>query len=368
MSVVPIRIPLVDLVPTADERSALLEAISAVIDRGWFVLGPEVSAFESELAQASGAEHAVGLASGTDALIIALRCLGVGAGDEVIVPAMTAFPTAAAVFEVGARPVLVDVEPERPMLDLSATLAAITPSTRAVILVHLYGRTGDTRAFVDALAPRGIAVIEDCAQAQGATLVSGEPVGTVGVVGALSFYPTKNLGALGDGGALLTNDEAIAAEARAWRSHGERDVRYVHALPARNARLDDIQAAALRVRLRRLPRELSRRRELSARYAAGLPESMYCAHGNGGAPHLAVVTVDDRTSLAGHLAALGIGSGQHYPRALTQQPVFAALAPQAAPHAERWASRCLSLPLHSKLSDADLDEVIAAVVEHEGSR
>jgi dTDP-3-amino-3,4,6-trideoxy-alpha-D-glucose transaminase len=355
-------IPLVDLALEPAEVDAALAAMRRVMERGWFVLGPEVRAFEEELAAATDVAAAVGVASGTDAITLGLRALGIGPGDEVVVPAFTAFPTAVAVMEAGATPVLADVDADRPHLSLDAALAAITPRTKAVILVHLYGIAADVRPFADALADRGIHLVEDCAQAQGALLPDGRPVGSAGAFGILSFYPTKNLGALGDGGAVVTQDTALAAEVQAWRSHGERHERYRHDLPARNSRLDDIQAAVLRLRLAALPTHLDRTRALSARYAAGLAGVLpYAAHGAAGAPHLAVVRTGDPAALAADLAAHEIASGRHYPYPLGAQPALAEVPRAATPNAEAWAAECVSLPLHPRLAEADVDRVVSAV-------
>lgn len=356
-------VQLVDLTVEGDELRSTLGAIERVLRRGWFVLGPEVAAFEEELATSSGVAGAVGVGSGTDALILALRALGIGRGDEVIVPQMTAFPTAVAVVEVGATPVLVDIEGRRPLLDVAATERALTEQTRAVILVHLYGAVADASAFRQLLDSRAIPLIEDCAQAQGAMDASGGPVGTTGQIGVLSFYPTKNLGAVGDGGAVISNDRALLAEVRAWRSHGERGQRYLHELPARNSRLDDLHAAVLRERLRALPEVVARRLEISRRYEETLSRKVdYVSHGAGGAPHLAVVLTEHRDRLADALRDQGIGTGVHYPAALSSQPGLARAArSEGGQNAARWASTCLSLPLHPRLTDEDLDRVIDAV-------
>jgi dTDP-4-amino-4,6-dideoxygalactose transaminase len=358
------RISLVDLRVDGDEQRAVLDAVEQVLSRGWFLLGPEVRSFEEELAASTDTRHAVGVASGTDAISLGLLSMGIGSGDEVIVPGFTAFPTAAAVLQIGATPVLVDVGHDRPLLSLESALAAVTERTRAVIVVHLYGIAADAARFVDAFAPRGISVVEDCAQAQAATLPNGRPVGSVGAFGAYSFYPTKNLGALGDGGAIVTNDEALADEARAWRSHGERAERYLHELPARNSRLDDIQAAALRIRLRGLPDETERRRAISYRYESGFGAKVrYALHGDGGAPHLAVIRVDDPVAVAASLQARGIDTGRHYPRALADQPALGHVPTGDAAASRAWAASCLSLPLHRRLTDDDADRVVDAVLE-----
>lgn len=355
-------INLVELALDPAETDEVLGAMRAVLERGWFVLGPEVRSFEEELATAGQVAEAVGVASGTDALTLGLLGLGIGPGDEVIVPAFTAFPTAVAVLQAGATPVLADVRADQPHLAPDAALAQVTDRTRAVILVHLYGIAADVVPWLDTLGPRSIHLIEDCAQAQGAVLPDGRPVGSAGAFGALSFYPTKNLAGLGDGGALVTSDTALAQEVRAWRSHGERAVRYRHELPARNSRLDDLQAAALRIRLAALPARVERARAISERYAAGLDGLLpYAAHGSSGAPHLAVVRCPDPESLIAHLAAHEIASGRHYPYPLDVQPALSELATSPTPNAHDWASSCVSLPLHRRLSEDDVDRVVAAV-------
>lgn len=359
-------IHLVELSLDEDEVHATLAAMQRVLERGWFVLGPEVSAFEEELAESVGAAAAVGVGSGTDALVLGLRALGIGPGDEVVIPAFTAFPTAAAVLEVGATPVMVDVTDDVPLLDLDATLSQLTERTKAVVLVHLYGIVADAEAFERALTARGVELIEDCAQAQGGTLASGRAVGSAGRFGAYSFYPTKNLAAVGDGGAVVTSDLELADEVRSWRSHGERSVRYRHELPARNSRLDDLQAAVLRLRLGRLAADLDLKRSISNRYAAELAPSLrYSAHGATGAPHLAVVRcrgdeLPGPIALASRLADHEIASGRHYPISLPHQPALQAHATAATPNADAWASECLSLPLHRRLTDRDVDRVIDA--------
>lgn len=358
------RIPLVDLTLNGDDLETTDEAIRRVLRRGWFILGPEVEAFEAALAESCRRKWAVSVASGTDALILGLLALGIGSGDEVIVPAMTAFPTAAAVVQVGATPVFVDIEEDRPLLDLVATVNALTSRTRAVILVHLYGIPADASAFVAELRNHDIALIEDCAQAQGAVLPDGPPVGSAGRFAALSFYPTKNLGALGDGGAVVTDDEHLAREIRAWRSHGERGARYRHELPARNSRLDDIQAAVLALRLAYLPAAIDRRRSISNRYEAALrAPADYAAHGSGGAPHLAVVRSGKRDRLAVALGAAGIETGVHYPLSLHEQPALRSLGRAVGgANATAWARTCISLPLHPSLTDEAVNTVIEAVL------
>jgi dTDP-3-amino-3,4,6-trideoxy-alpha-D-glucose transaminase len=360
---VPVKIPMVDLTLVDEDAALMLDRIRAVMERGVYLLGPETRAFEEALCAEQGTRRAIAVGSGTDALILGLRGLGIAAGDEVVVPAMTAFPTAAAVVEACGTPVIVDIERDRPLLSLEQTIAALSPRTRAVILVHLYGLPADAAEFRRELDARGVALIEDCAQAQGAKHTNGRPVGALGAFGALSFYPTKNLAALGDGGAVVTDDDHLADEVAAWRSHGERRVRYEHELPARNSRLDELQAAVLRSRLELMAAQVERRRELSRIYADRIvPELGYVAHGEFGAPHLAVVRAQRRDELSAFLRSEGIGTGVHYPKALTSQNGLRNYAvATASPNADRWARECLSIPLHPRMGDADAAVVAQAI-------
>ena len=248
------RVPFIDLRPGEDQVE-VRAAIDRVIARGWFVLGPEVEAFEAEFASASGAAHAVGVGTGTDAIALMLRAMNVSRGDEVIVPALTAAYTALAVLLAGATPVFADIDPERLTLDPAACEAAVTSRTVAIVPVHLYGQPANMRALHSIARRRSLALIEDCCQAHLATC-DDVSVGTCGTGGAFSFYPTKNLGALGDGGAILTNDASLAQRLRSLRNGGQID-RYVHLEAGANSRLDELQAAVLRARLpllRRQPR------------------------------------------------------------------------------------------------------------------
>ena len=251
----------------SEDRPEVEAAIRRVIDRGWFVLGPEVEAFEAEFAAACGAPHAVGVNTGTDALMLSLRALDIGPGDEVITTPLTAAYTALAIRMAGATPVFADIDPIRYTLAPRAVEAAITPRTRAIMPVHLYGQAADMTALETIASRHGLAIVEDCAQAHLATS-DGRPVGTIGTAGAFSFYPTKNLGALGDGGAIVTRDAALAARLRRLRNGGQSD-RYHHVESGVNSRLDEMQAAILRARLPRLPAWTARRRQLAARYRSG---------------------------------------------------------------------------------------------------
>jgi dTDP-4-amino-4,6-dideoxygalactose transaminase len=353
-------IPFIDLRP-GDDDTAVRAAIDRVLARGWFVLGPEVDAFEHEFAAASGAAFAIGVGNGTDAIALALRALDIGAGDEVIVPAMTAPYTALAVIAAGAAPVIVDVEPDTLTIDPQASAAAVTTRTRAIVPVHLYGQAADMDAIRGVAARHSLAIVEDCCQAHLAT-ANGVPVGTLSQAAAFSFYPTKNLGAFGDGGAVVTASEAIAGRIRQLRNGGQRE-RGHHVEAGVNSRLDDLQAAVLRARLTLLPQWTARRRELAARYRQLLPASLRTIRERdpGHVYHLFPVLAPERGALQAHLSAAGIDTMVHYPAALTRQPAFAAFASHECPVAVSAAGQLLSLPLAPRLTDDDIVRVADAV-------
>jgi dTDP-3-amino-3,4,6-trideoxy-alpha-D-glucose transaminase len=353
-------IPFIDL-HSGDDAAAVQEAIARVVARGWYVLGPEVEAFEAEFAQACGTRFSVGVGNGTDAITLLLRAADVGAGDEVIVPAMTAAFTGLAVIAAGATPVIVDVGPQTLTIDPAACAAAVTRRTRAIVPVHLYGQAADLDPIYSTAAQHGLAVIEDCCQAHLATHC-GVPVGTRGVGGAFSFYPTKNLGALGDGGAVTTNDMAIAERVRRLRNGGQQD-RYHHVEAGVNSRLDEVQAAVLRARLPLLPAWTARRRALAAAYRAALPPGIMpiAERDAGHVYHLFPVRTAERDALQAHLATAGIGTLIHYPVALSEQLAFASYPRGACPVAERSAGELLSLPLHPRLTDSHAARVMDAV-------
>jgi dTDP-4-amino-4,6-dideoxygalactose transaminase len=363
-----VNVPFVDFAAHVRSlRSELDLAMARVLDSGWFVLGPEGEAFEVELAAALGAPHAVAVANGTDALQLALRALGVGPGDEVVTSAISAAFTALAILQTGARPVFVDVERETLNLDPELVARALTPRSKAILPVHLYGHPADMEPLLALARAKGIAILEDACQAHGA-LHRDRPVGTLSgehALGALSFYPTKNLGALGDGGAVLTNDSALATRLRQLRNGGQTS-RYRHDSFGVNSRLDELQAAILRVGLKHLPAWTERRRSLAAFYlreladtGLGLPRQQPYARA---VYHLFVVRHPRRDAFAEALAELGIGTLVHYPVPLHRQPAFgdAAGAP-ALPVAEQASSEVLSLPLYPELSDAQARRVVEAV-------
>lgn len=358
-----VAVPFADLSrAAASEREELGEAFARVLASGWFVLGPSVSAFEEAFARASGSRHGVGVASGTDALTLALAALGVGAGDEVVTVSMTCAPTATGILRAGATPVFVDVEDETLTMDPGAVEAALTPRTRAIVPVHLYGRPAAMEAIAALARDRGLRLVEDCAQAHGA-LRDGKPVGTFGDAAAWSFYPTKNLGALGDGGMVTTGDEAVAARLRRLRMYGY-ETRNDAAEPGLNSRLDEVQAALLLRRLPRLDAGNRRRAELAARYDAGLAGSVRVpppSRGDRPCHHLYVVRSADRDGLKRRLRDAGIGTDVHYPRAVHEQEAFARLPRGPLPVTERAVREVLSLPLYPELTDEEAGRVIEAV-------
>jgi dTDP-4-amino-4,6-dideoxygalactose transaminase len=265
------RIPFVSLTPGEDSQG-VRDAIERVIARGWFVLGPEVEQFEAQFAAAAGAPYAIGVGNGTDALALILRALGIGPGDEVITTSLSAAYTALAISMAGATPVFADVDPVRLTIDPASIAAVVGPRTRAILPVHLYGQAADMLPIERLAAKHNIAIVEDCCQAHSAT-ANGRPVGTIGHAGAFSFYPTKNLGALGDGGAVVTKDQSLAERIRRLRNGGQID-RYHHQERGINSRLDELQAAVLGARLQWLRHWTERRRQLAARYRAALAGSV----------------------------------------------------------------------------------------------
>jgi len=366
------RIPTTKLDP-ADP--ALMEELLAVVERvarqGAFTMGTELEAFEQEFAEYCGSPYAIGVSSGTEAIVLALRGLGIGAGDEVILPSNSFIATAEAVSLAGARPVLVDVDPSTHLITAEAVEEAIGPRTRAVIPVHLMGSTVDMESLLKVTRPAGLKVIEDTAQAHGA-FVGGRRVGTIGDVGCFSFYPTKNLGGWGDGGGVVTADKALADRIRLIRSHGEQP-RYHHKVVGTTARLDALQAALLRVKLRRLDGWNDDRRRLGAALRAGL-EGTSVQLPSAATPdgdhvyHLFIVRTPDREALREHLDAHGIASAVHYPFPIHRTEAYADLGMEAGslPVAERLAEEILTLPLFPTMSDEDVQRIVDAVRSFRG--
>ncbi|KAF0114392.1 DegT/DnrJ/EryC1/StrS aminotransferase family protein [Tabrizicola sp.] len=340
-------------------------AIHRVLDSGWYILGPEVDAFEVEWSAYCGADYAVGLANGLDALILALRALDVGPGDEVIVPSNTYIATWLAVTAVGARPVPVEPNPATHNIDTARIAAAITPATRALLPVHLYGQPADLDPILALAHQHGLSVIEDAAQAHGARY-KGRRIGAHGDVVCWSFYPGKNLGALGDGGAITTNRADLADRIRVLRNYGSR-VKYVNEVQGVNSRLDPIQAAVLQAKLPHLDAWTDRRRAIAGAYAEGLRDSgLILPHVPDWAEpawHLYVVRSPDRDGLQKRLAEGGVGTLIHYPIPPHMQAAYAdlGLAPDALPLARQLAGEVLSMPIGPQFPLADAAQVIDAV-------
>lgn len=350
---------------------AVSEAVQACMAGGQFVLGEQVKLFEDEIAALCGTRHAIGVANGSDALHLSLMALEIGPGDEVITTPFTFFATAGAISRAGARPVFADIESETYNLDPGAVEAAVTPRTRAILPVHLYGLSADMGSIMAIARQHGLSVIEDAAQALGATF-RGRPVGSFGETGCFSFYPTKNLGAFGDAGIIVTNDDALADRLRILRVHGSR-VRYHHRLMGYNSRLDELQAAILRVKLRYLPEWTRRRREIAACYSALLRSAVQvpieppeCRH----VYHQYTVQSPERDALVAHLQARGVGTAIYYPLALHLQEVYRPLGYAAGhfPVAEAATRAVLSLPMFPELTDTEAAIVADSVREFALSR
>lgn len=350
---------------------AQVNAVERVIRSGWWILGKEVQAFETEWSHYSGIEHTVGVANGMDALEIGLRGLGIKAGDEVITTPMTAFATVLSILRAGAMPVFADIDPDTAILSVESVARCISPKTRAVMVVHLYGQAAPLDKFSSLCRERGLHLIEDCAQAHGASF-QGMPVGSVGAFAGWSFYPTKNLGTVGDGGALSTHDLALAEKARQLRNYGQ-SVRYHHPQEGVNSRLDELHAAILRERLQYLKVWTERRRKIAVAYFQGIKNPLVrslplpadlAQHVH----HLYVVTSFKRDVLAAYLKSKEIETLIHYPLPVHFQEPCKILRsdPQGLKSAERHAAECLSLPCNPFLTDHEIQEVIDAVNGFQG--
>jgi dTDP-4-amino-4,6-dideoxygalactose transaminase len=362
--------PLLDLrLQFAPLREEILAAIARVCDEQRFIMGPEVEGFEEEAAAFIGARHAIGVSSGTDALLLALMALRVGPGDEVIVPTFTFFATAGSVARLGATPVFVDVDPATLTLEPAAVRDALTPRTRAIIPVHLYGLCADMAPIAAIAARAGVTVIEDAAQAIGAD-AGGARAGTLGAMACFSFFPSKNLGAFGDAGLVTTGDDALAARLRLLRNHGQ-EPKYHHAEVGGNFRLDALQAAVLRVKLRHLPAWTAARRTNAARYGELFARSTAAPHvrvpseppGRTHVYHQYVVRVGRRDRVRAHLAARGVGTEVYYPVPLHRQACFRGLSAPGCPHAEAAADEVLALPIYPELTPAQQAHVVDAMAE-----
>jgi dTDP-4-amino-4,6-dideoxygalactose transaminase len=344
-------IPVVDL---ERRHACFADAFTAVVRRvlgsGTVLLGDELEGFERELADAVGTVYAIGVASGASALQLCLEALGVGRGDEVIVPALTAVPTASAVCATGARPVFVDVDPATATLRAELAADAVTGRTRAIVPVHLYGRPADVVPLLDL----GVPVVEDAAQAHGAVPVPG------GVAAVYSFYPTKNVGGVGDGGAVATSDAAVAQSVRRRRVHGMTE-QYVHVDISQNHRMSELEAAWLRLQLPHLTSGNERRRAIARHYRDAAPGLRWQTDDPRHVHHLAVVRVTERDAVRERLRDRGVGTAVHYPLALTQQPAYRALTTAPCPDAEAWAAECVSVPCFPELTDGEIETVADAL-------
>jgi dTDP-4-amino-4,6-dideoxygalactose transaminase len=364
------KVPLLDLqAQYAPLRVEILAAMTRVADSQRFIMGPEIDALEDELARMLGIPYAISVSSGTDALLLALMALGIGPGDEVITPTYSFFATAGAVVRLRARPVLVDIDPVTFNIDPVQAVAAITPRTKAIMPVHLFGLAADLDPLLEAGARAGIPIVEDAAQAIGSTYKS-RPAGGIGAFGWFSFFPSKNLGAFGDAGLLTTTEQSLAARARLLRTHGMQPKYYHHAVGA-NFRMDALQAAILRVKAPHLAAWTEGRRANAARYrelfrAAGLEGFVTLPvepHDRFHIYNQFVIRTPDRDALKRHLDAEGIGNEIYYPVPFHRQPCFADLGydADAFPHAERAAAESLALPIYGELTQAQQEAVVAAI-------
>jgi dTDP-3-amino-3,4,6-trideoxy-alpha-D-glucose transaminase len=363
----PVRVPFVRL-DAADPVliAELLETTERVASNGAFTLGEELESFEREFAAWCGSEHAVGVSSGTSALELALRALDIGPGDEVVVPTNSFIATAEAVTATGATPCLVDVDEQTALLNAEIVERALTPRTRCVIPVHLYGRTVEMEPLLALCRARGLAVVEDACQAHGARY-RGRPVGSLGDAGCFSFYPTKNLGGWGDGGAVVTADAGLAERVRLMRSHGEAE-RHHHQLAAGTQRLHSLQAAILKVKLGRLDGWNEQRRSAGRVLGEALMGSDLIlpsppAEDGDHVFHLFVVRSSERDALRSHLDANGVSSAIHYPTPIHLQPAYAGRGPGRGdlPVSELLAEQSCSLPIFPAITTAELEQIAAAV-------
>jgi dTDP-4-amino-4,6-dideoxygalactose transaminase len=367
-----LKVPLLDLqAQYASIRGDVLAAITRVCDSQQFIMGPEVEQLERELASALGVRSAVAVSSGTDALLVAMMALGIGPGDEVITPTFSFFATAGCVARLGARPVFVDIDPETLMLDAARVCAAVTPRTRAIVPVHLYGLCADMDPLIDVARTARLPIIEDAAQAIGATY-KGRAAGTIGTVACFSFFPSKNLGAYGDAGLVTTEDDGLAKRIRLLRIHGA-EPKYYHREIGGNFRLDALQAAVLRVKLPHLAAWNERRRANAARYrtlfeSAGVLPRVTLPVEPAGRTHIYhqyVVRVPHRDAVRQHLASRDIGTDIYYPVPFHRQECFAHLGypEDAFPHADKAAAEVLALPIYPELTEAQQAHVVGSLAE-----
>lgn len=364
------QVPFLDLkVQYRQIEGELKPVLEEIMASAAFIGGPQVSGFEEEFAAFCGAKHCVGLSSGTDALRLALLAAGIGPGDEVITVPHTFIATTEAISQTGATPVFVDIDPDTACVDVRQIPSRITPKTRAIVPVHLYGQAADMDAILDIARSHRLQVVEDACQAHGATY-KGRPAGSMGLAGCFSFYPGKNLGAFGDAGAVVTDDEQVARTIRMVREHGQ-SRKYYHDMEGYTGRLDAIQAAVLRLKLKRLADWNLARRSHAALYTrllsdvpgvtvikeAEFAQAVY---------HLYVILVDDRDGLQAFLAEKGVGTGLHYPLPLHLQQAYAAMGFKKGdfPVSERTAERLISLPMFAELTREQIEYVVGCIQEY----
>jgi dTDP-4-amino-4,6-dideoxygalactose transaminase len=345
-------------------------AIQRVLDKGWYILGEETRLFEAEFAAYIGVSHGIGVGNGTDALHVALSACGIGSGDEVITVSHTAVATVVAIEACGAIPVLIDIEPDYYTLDPLKLEAAISPRTKAIIPVHLYGQPADLKPILEIAQRHGLKVVEDCAQAHGA-IYHGQRVGAWGDVACFSFYPTKNLGALGDGGMVVTNDPALAERARLLREYGWAE-RYTSQISGWNSRLDEVQSAVLRVKLRYLDDDNAKRARLAAVYDESLANTSLvlpsCRSETTHVRHLYVVRSSKRDQLQVFLKESGVGALIHYPVPVHLQPAYKRLVRngESMKETERAAGEVLSIPMYPELTEAEAQSVSELIRSFDG--
>lgn len=360
------HIPLLDLKASYESlRVALMDAADSVFQSGVYINGPQVAALEQEMAAFLNVPYAIGVASGTDALLLTLDALGIGAGDEVITTPYTFFATAEAISRLGAVPIFVDVDPDTCLMDVNRIEERITDRTKAIIPVHLFGQTVDMNHLEEIALKYGLSIIEDACQALGASF-EGKKAGSMGKAGCFSFFPTKNLGGFGDGGMVVTHDPDLALKLQRLRVHGS-NPKYYHAMLGYNSRLDELQAALLRVKLTKLEEWTSVRQAKAAYYMEALSElpiqlpkvMPYGEHGF----HLFVIETDARQELMSYMAEHGIDTGIYYPVPLHLQEVYRPLGykPHDLPHAERAASRAMAIPLYPELTDDEQHYIVDTI-------
>ena len=344
-------------------RDDMLSAVSRVFESGWYVLGNEVEQFEKEWAKVCNVKHAIGVANGMDALEIILRAMDVGPGDEVITTSMTAFATVLAILRSGATPVLADIDPDTGLLSLESVVRCLSCKTKAVVLVHLYGQVRDIKAWQSFCEDKKVHLVEDCAQAHGAS-INGRRAGSWGDAGAFSFYPTKNLGALGDAGCITSDDEQLVEVARSLRNYGSTK-KYQNDYKGVNSRLDEMQAAILRVKLKHLETDNSGRRKIAKHYLSHIKQKLITLPRSVDEArhvwHLFVVAVEHREEFRSFLLERGVQTDIHYPIAPHHQLAYSELRDLSFPLSEKRHREVVSLPISPVMDIAQADEVVTAV-------